>query len=81
MFASDQTIAPSSPQDRRWNAAEVAATISSYSVEVIEDFSAALERAMDVGQTIVVTGSNHTVGDAMRYLDVPVGLLRENSVG
>ncbi len=79
--ASVFTIAPSSPQDRRWNAAEVAATISSYSVEVIEDFSAALETAMDVGQTIVVTGSNHTVGDAMRYLDVPVGLLRENSVG
>ncbi len=75
------TIAPSSPPERRWNAAEVAATISSYSVEVIEDFSAALERAMDVGKTIVVTGSNHTVGDAMRYLDLPVGLLRENSVG
>jgi dihydrofolate synthase/folylpolyglutamate synthase len=75
------TIAPSSPPERHWNAAEVAATISSYSVEVIEDFSAALERAMDVGQTIVVTGSNHTVGDAMRYLDIPVGLLREKGGG
>ncbi len=75
------TVAPSSPAERRWNARDVAATISSYAVEVIEDFSEALERAMQLGRTIVVTGSHHTVGDAMRYLDVPVGLPFEERVG
>ncbi len=75
------TVAPSSPLDRRWNAREVAATISSYAVEVIEDFAEALERAMEIGRTIVVTGSHHTVGDAMRYLNMPVGLLPEKRVG
>jgi len=75
------TVAPSSPAERRWNARDVAATISSYAVEVIEDFSEALERAMQLGRTVVVTGSHHTVGDAMRYLGVPVGLPHEEHVG
>jgi dihydrofolate synthase/folylpolyglutamate synthase len=75
------TVAPSSPAERRWNARGVAATISSYAVEVIEDFAEALERATQLGRTIVVTGSHHTVGDAMRYLNVPVGLPREKLVG
>jgi dihydrofolate synthase/folylpolyglutamate synthase len=75
------TVAPSSPAERRWNARDVAATISSYAVEVIEDFSEALERAMQLGRTILVTGSHHTVGDAMRYLEVPVGLPHEEPVG
>lgn len=75
------TVAPSSPQERRWNAREVAATISSYAVEVVEDFAEALERAMQLGGTIVVTGSHHTVGDAMRYLDLRVGLPDESQVG
>jgi dihydrofolate synthase/folylpolyglutamate synthase len=69
------TVAPSSPAERRWDAEAVSATISSYPVEVIEDFGAALERAEQVARTIVVTGSNHTVGDAMKILEIPVGLL------
>jgi dihydrofolate synthase/folylpolyglutamate synthase len=75
------TVAPSSPPERRWNAAAVAGTISSYPVEVIEDFAVALKRASQVASTIVVTGSHHTVGDAMRELDIPVGLLYTNRVG
>ncbi|NIN70855.1 MAG: bifunctional folylpolyglutamate synthase/dihydrofolate synthase [Gemmatimonadetes bacterium] len=75
------TVAPSSPPERRWNAEAVAATISSYSVEVIEDFGAALQHASQVASTIVVTGSNHTVGDAMRELGMPVSLLDTNTVG
>lgn len=75
------TVAPSSPAERRWDAAAVADTISSYPVEVIVDFEAALEQAMRMAPTVVVTGSNHTVGDAMRYLDIPVGLLHSNEVG
>lgn len=74
------TVAPSSPPERRWNAEAVAATISSYSVEVIEDFAAALEHASQVASTIVVTGSNHTVGDAIRELGMPVSLLATDGV-
>ena len=59
----------------------MAATISSYPVEVILDFEAALERAMEMAPTIVVTGSNHTVGDAMKYLEIPVGLLGPSGAG
>jgi len=66
------TVAPSSPVERRWDANEVAAKISSYPVEVIEDFDSALARAAELAQTIVVTGSNHTVGDAMRRLEISV---------
>jgi dihydrofolate synthase/folylpolyglutamate synthase len=75
------TVAPSSPPERRWDARAVAGRISSYPVEVIEDFAAALDRASQVARTIVVTGSNHTVGDAMDHLDIPVGLLGTGRVG
>ncbi len=74
------TIAPSSPAERRWDAHAVAGTISSYAVEVIPDFDAALERAAELAQTVVVTGSNHTVGDAMRRLEIPVSM-QTNGVG
>ena len=74
------TVAPSSPAARRWDAHEVASTISSYAVEVIEDFDAALARAAELAQTVVVTGSNHTVGDAMRRLDIPVSFMQTNRV-
>ncbi len=69
------------PLERRWDAAGVAATISSYPVEVIEDFVPALNYAAQAARTIVVTGSHHTVGDAMRQLDIPVGLLCKSDVG
>jgi dihydrofolate synthase/folylpolyglutamate synthase len=75
------TVAPSAPAERRWNAAAVAATISSYPVEVIEDFETALDYAGGMARTIVVTGSHYTVGDAMRYLGVPVGSLQTNRLG
>lgn len=75
------TVAPSSPHERRWDARAVAATISSYAVEVIEDFVTALERASAVASTVVVTGSNHTVGDAMRHLGIAVSLLDPERVG
>ncbi len=75
------TVAPSSPAERRWNAAAVAAKISSYAVEVIEEFDAALDHAAQLASTIVVTGSNHTVGDAMRQLGIPVSLLGTDPVG
>ncbi len=75
------TVAPSSPPERRWNAAAVAATVSSYPVQVIEDFAAALEHAASAAPTIVVTGSHHTVGDALQRLKIPVGLLQPRAAG
>jgi len=75
------TVAPSMPPERRWDAAAVAATVSSYPVQVIEDFAAALDYAAQAATTIVVTGSHHTVGDAMRHLDIPVSLSGMNGLG
>jgi len=50
------TTPPSAPPDRRWDAAQV-------------EFAAALGRAKDAG-TALVTGSFHTVGDAMAALHI-----------
>lgn len=74
------TVAPSSPPERRWDPVAVARAIAPYPVEVVEDFSAALESAM-AAETVVVTGSHHTVGDAMKALGIPVGLLRSSVAG
>ncbi len=75
------TVAPSSPAERRWKAAEVAARVSSYPVKVVEDFSEALDHAASIAPTVVVTGSHHTVGDAMQVLNIPVGLLLPSAAG
>ena len=75
------TVAPSSPAERRWNPWAVAATLPNYSIEVIEDLGSALHRAAQVAPTVVVTGSHHTVGDAMQVLEIPVGLPYSNVVG
>ncbi len=75
------TVAPSSPAERRWDARAVADSVSNYPVEVIVDFEAALDFAESRGSTIVVTGSNHTVGDAMRRLGLAAGLLRAKVSG
>jgi dihydrofolate synthase/folylpolyglutamate synthase len=75
------TVAPSSPSERRWRPDEVAATVPGYPVEVVTDFDAALARAAEAGPTIVVTGSNYTVGDAMSRLEIPVGLPPSNRDG
>ncbi len=75
------TVAPSSPPERRWNAAEVAARVSSYPVKVVEDFQEALDYAAALAPTVVVTGSHHTVGDAMQALNIPVGLLQPSAAG
>jgi dihydrofolate synthase / folylpolyglutamate synthase len=67
------TIAPTAPDSRRWDpmqAAEWASTVSEKPPRVIEDFAAALQRAETLAPhgTILVTGSVHTVGDAMAIL-------------
>jgi dihydrofolate synthase/folylpolyglutamate synthase len=66
------TRAPSAPANRLWDLATVDqfATHESIPHEVIEDFDAALARATTSGATTLVTGSFHTVGDAMARLQL-----------
>ena len=69
------TNAPTAPASRAWNLEEVAqeAALHPTPFEVEPDFDRALERA-STAATVVVTGSFHTVGDAMARLQVsPLG--------
>jgi dihydrofolate synthase/folylpolyglutamate synthase len=64
------TMAPTAPASRAWDpAAAVAfATAHGWPVELEPDLGCALSRAAEVGGTVLVTGSFHTVGDAMACL-------------
>jgi dihydrofolate synthase/folylpolyglutamate synthase len=67
------TQPPTAPQDRRWNPSEAALVFTADArPSVIEDFALALQEAeVRAGNgTVVVTGSVHTVGGAMRILGV-----------
>jgi dihydrofolate synthase/folylpolyglutamate synthase len=71
------TIPPTAPASRRWNPAEVAewaATETGSSPSLIPDFRSALDRAVTLAPhgTVLVTGSVHTVGDALAELGIPV---------
>ncbi len=61
------TTPPSAPQARRWHLDEVAPRMSG-DVEVEPDFAAALRRVQRLSGTVLVTGSFHTVGDALARL-------------
>jgi dihydrofolate synthase/folylpolyglutamate synthase len=64
------TMAPSAPASRAWDPGAALAFAQSrhWPAEVIPDFECALERAAAAGATVLVTGSFHTVGDAMACL-------------
>lgn len=66
------TQAPSAPTERRWDPNEASSHFGSASVEVYQDFGAALDRARALAGsgTVVVTGSNHTVGDALGAIEI-----------
>jgi dihydrofolate synthase/folylpolyglutamate synthase len=66
------TMAPTAPASRAWDLEEAARFARGMSVRVdaLADFDAALETAREGEGTIVVTGSFHTVGDAMERLQV-----------
>jgi dihydrofolate synthase/folylpolyglutamate synthase len=66
------TTAPTAPAIRRWdlNDARRAAVEMGLSHEVKEDFDVALASVMNAGVRVLVTGSFHTVGDAMHRLQV-----------
>jgi dihydrofolate synthase / folylpolyglutamate synthase len=69
------TTPPSAPPARRWDPAAVAASLTSTTalpIRVIRDFERAIDRSVTLAPhgTILVTGSIHTVGDAMACLGV-----------
>jgi dihydrofolate synthase/folylpolyglutamate synthase len=66
------TSAPTAPASRAWHPEDALAYAGSrgWPAELVPDFDAALARAEALGATVVVTGSFHTVGDAMARLQV-----------
>ncbi len=66
------TVPPSAPADRRWDPRVAASQFPEGRASVVPDFAEALEAASaKAGMgTVVVTGSVHTVGNAMRLLGV-----------
>jgi len=71
------TIPPTAPEHRRWDPAIAAETLASERAVPIPDFCSALAeaRASAGPGTVVVTGSFHTVGDALAALDLaPFGV-------
>lgn len=70
------TMAPTAPASRAWDLDEALAFArdENISAEVVSDFAGALARAHAGEGTVLVTGSFHTVGDAMALLHVsPLG--------
>lgn len=67
---------PTAPAGRVWNLASVADYVAArqYPAEIEPDFDAALARVQTRAGSLLVTGSFHTVGDAMARLQVdPLG--------
>ena len=67
------TTPASAPPERRWNPRAVAAEVGGAApIEVLEEVRAAVGRAVALAGrgTVVVTGSCHTVGDALQILGV-----------
>ncbi|MDQ2665022.1 MAG: bifunctional folylpolyglutamate synthase/dihydrofolate synthase [Gemmatimonadota bacterium] len=66
------TNAPTAPSARAWSVGDAFtyASARGLSAVAVPDFAHALEEAEDAGRTAVVTGSFHTVGDAMDRLQV-----------
>ncbi|MDH3456075.1 MAG: Mur ligase family protein [Gemmatimonadota bacterium] len=60
------TVPPSAPADRVWSLHEVSQAVPS--VVPVPDFDRALALAQTDAATVIVTGSFHTVGDAMSRL-------------
>jgi dihydrofolate synthase/folylpolyglutamate synthase len=66
------TNAPTAPASRAWRVAEARehATAMGWTAIVEEDFDDAISTASSLAATVLVTGSFHTVGDAMARLQV-----------
>jgi dihydrofolate synthase/folylpolyglutamate synthase len=66
------TSAPTAPPSRAWNLPDPLAYARErgWNAELLRDFDRSLVRASEQGATVLVTGSFHTVGDAMARLEV-----------
>ena len=66
------TMAPTAPASRAWDLAEVLMFAREVGVDAdaVPDFESAIARARASDGTVLVTGSFHTVGDAMTLLQV-----------
>jgi dihydrofolate synthase/folylpolyglutamate synthase len=66
------TDAPTAPQSRAWSLSEAAAFAESrgYDARVEAEFGRAVDQAVSSEGTVLITGSFHTVGDAMARLAV-----------
>jgi dihydrofolate synthase/folylpolyglutamate synthase len=66
------TMAPTAPARRAWNLDEVSSFARNIGVDIesVVDFPVALDRAESGVGTVLVTGSFHTVGDALALLQV-----------
>lgn len=67
------TQPPSATEERRWDPFEAARVVGGdRELEIVTNFKAAMERAAErtAGGSVVVTGSCHTVGDAMIVLGI-----------
>ena len=66
------TNAPTAPASRAWDLREAAsfAAERGWNAVAESDFDSAIRRATTEARTVLVTGSFHTVGDAMARLDV-----------
>ncbi|GAC1492765.1 MAG: folylpolyglutamate synthase/dihydrofolate synthase family protein [Gemmatimonadaceae bacterium] len=66
------TTAPSAPADRKWDPgqARAFAEAQGFHAELEPDIDAAIVRGQETSETLLVTGSFHTVGDAMSRLQV-----------
>jgi dihydrofolate synthase/folylpolyglutamate synthase len=66
------TNAPSAPAERMWNPDEAHAFAQSqgFAGDLEPDLDVALERGTNDSETLLITGSFHTVGDAMSRLQV-----------
>ena len=66
------TDAPTAPASRAWNRESAVAFAKDHGWAAVSEpnFDRALDRASQEAQTVVVTGSFHTVGDAMARLNV-----------
>lgn len=66
------TMAPTAPASRAWDMAEALSYAVSQGWQALLEprFATALEHAQALGETVLITGSFHTVGDAMVRLQV-----------
>jgi dihydrofolate synthase/folylpolyglutamate synthase len=64
------TMAPTAPESRAWDIGEAGAfaQATGRAVDIVPDFGEAIERAASGAGSVLITGSFHTVGDAMSLL-------------